>query len=117
MHVFLVIHQQDVIINKCMKNTPGFQVMLMFVVVYIIQYFVYVVQALWSLAETPSGWIYVPAVLLCNAGGVYNFIAYTVIRKKYVFSKTNPNHNVHGKMIKHMYLVYAYVKLYLMYSF
>ena len=59
------------------------RMMMLFVLVYLWQWWTFVVQALWGLVETPHIAIYILGVLIINLGGVYNALAYTFIRKKY----------------------------------
>ena len=65
------------------KYHKAAKMMLLFVAVYLWQWWSFVVQALWGLAEAPHVAIYITGVLIINLGGVYNAVAYTVIRRKY----------------------------------
>ena len=48
-----------------------------------LQYWPFVVLALWSLVSTPPFPVLMMIVVVCNMGGVYNAVVYTVIRRKY----------------------------------
>ncbi|ELT88208.1 hypothetical protein CAPTEDRAFT_186432 [Capitella teleta] len=65
------------------KYHKAAKLMLLFVGVYLWQWWTFVVQALWSFAEDPAVEFYILSVLIINLGGVYNAIAYTIIRKRY----------------------------------
>ena len=55
---------------------------MVFVAVYILQYSALVVANLWFLKELPPIWLLVSVVTLTNLGGVFNFAAYTLMRRK-----------------------------------
>ena len=59
------------------------RVMTLFVLAYIGQWWPYVLQAAWGLFATPPMATIVLSVLIINLGGVYNCLAYTVIRYMY----------------------------------
>lgn len=65
------------------KYHKAARLMLLFVGVYLWQWWTFVVQALWSFAEDPAVEFYIVSVLVINLGGVYNAVAYTIIRRKY----------------------------------
>lgn len=67
--------------NKYHKSA---RLMLMFVAVYMFQWWTLVTQALWSFAGAPSVDFIILSVVVINLGGVYNAFVYTVIRKKYI---------------------------------
>ena len=57
--------------------------MMLFVGVYLLQWWPYVVQAIWTIAGVPHLALIIMTVIFANLGGVFNFLAYTFIRKKY----------------------------------
>lgn len=65
------------------KYHKAAKLMLIFVAVYLFQWWSYVVQALWSFAGPPAVELYILSVVVINLGGVYNAVAYTIIRRKY----------------------------------
>jgi hypothetical protein len=65
------------------KYHKAAKLMMIFVAVYLFQWWTYVVQALWSFAGPPAVELYILSVVVINLGGVYNAIAYTIIRRKY----------------------------------
>ena len=86
--IYLKIRQ--VVQKNTLKDSRGedkyhktARMMMLFVLVYLWQWWAFVVQALWGLVETPHIIIYILGVFIINLGGVYNALAYTFIRKKY----------------------------------
>ena len=69
----------------------------LFVVAYMMQWFPAVVQGFWTFIANPHVSVIVMVVFFTNIGGVFNCVAYTVIRLKYsgrTFSKqTIATHN------------------------
>ena len=69
--------------NQC--QLPGYQrtakILVCFVVAYLAQWWPMVVYPIWSYYETPHIAMIVLIVLFCNQGGVFNFFAYTFIRR------------------------------------
>ena len=59
-----------------------FQVLMLFVAVYIIQYWAIVVYALCDVFGTPNYGLAICCVLFGNMGGLFNFVAYTLVRKR-----------------------------------
>ena len=64
------------------------QTLTVFVAVYILQYFPGVVTSLWSMAELPPIQCVGFTVIFTNLGGVFNFLAYTLLRRR--SKRTNP---------------------------
>ncbi|ELU01214.1 hypothetical protein CAPTEDRAFT_205792 [Capitella teleta] len=69
--------------NQGNKYHKAAKLMMLFVAVYLFQWWTYVAQALWSFAGPPAVELYILSVFLINLGGVYNALVYTIIRKKY----------------------------------
>lgn len=65
------------------------RVMLIFVAVFILQWWSLTLFNVWVLVATPPSAVLVLSVLLINFGGVYNCIAYTVIRRRLQRQKVN----------------------------
>jgi hypothetical protein len=64
------------------------KLMLLFVAVYLFQWWAFVAQAIWSFAGSPADAMYIVTVFFVNLGGVYNALVCTIIRRKY--SSTGP---------------------------
>ena len=58
------------------------KVMMVFVIVFILQWWSLALFNIWSLITPPPAVLLVLPVALINLGGVYNCIAYTVIRRR-----------------------------------
>src|SRR6218665_515255 len=56
--------------------------MLVFVGVFILQWWSFTLYNIWALVTTPPAPVLVIAVIFINLGGIYNAIAYTIIRRK-----------------------------------
>ena len=56
--------------------------MLVFVGVFILQWWSFTLYNIWALVTTPPAPVLVLAVIIINLGGIYNAIAYTIIRRK-----------------------------------
>ena len=56
--------------------------MMIFVAVFILQWWCFVVYTVWNMVSIPPPTIFVIAVIFINLGGIYNAIAYTIIRQK-----------------------------------
>ncbi|ELT98197.1 hypothetical protein CAPTEDRAFT_212404 [Capitella teleta] len=69
--------------NQNDKYHKAAKLMLLFVAVYLLQWWPYTTQALWSLVTPiPFGMVII-VVVVCNLGGLYNAIVYTIIRRRY----------------------------------
>src|SRR6218665_2228068 len=56
--------------------------MMVFVAVFILQWSPYTLFNLWGIFEDPPATVCIIAVIIVNLGGIYNGIAYTIIRRK-----------------------------------
>src|SRR6218665_543391 len=56
--------------------------MMVFVAVFILQWSPYTLFNLWGIFEDPPAPVFIIAVIIVNLGGIYNGIAYTIIRRK-----------------------------------
>ena len=56
------------------------RILMLFVAAYIAQWWPYVTYSVWALFGNPPFLILYLVVLLCNMGGVFNFVAYTFVR-------------------------------------
>ena len=63
------------------------KMMMVFVGAYLLQWSSYVVQAVWSMVGVPRIWLFILTVIMINLGGVYNALAYTIIRRYMVAKK------------------------------
>ena len=59
------------------------RIMLVFVAVYMAQWWAYVVYSIWELIGVPHVVIRVCSVSFSNIGGLFNFVAYTLVRRRY----------------------------------
>ncbi len=61
------------------------RIMMIFVVAYVAQWWPLIVSAVWGLFTGTVAHVVVlwAAVFFCNMGGVFNCVAYTVIRRRY----------------------------------
>ena len=57
--------------------------MSIFVAVFIFQWWPLVLVNIWSMVRLPPDALFVPTVVILNLGGVYNCLAYTVIRRRF----------------------------------
>ena len=77
------------------KYRRSLAIMLFIIAFYLFQYLPYVVYAVWALFAEPHEYIYFTTALLTNLGGVYNFVAYTYMRRSYhspsAASQTTPS--------------------------
>ena len=64
------------------KYARSARTMMLFVAVYIFQWWSYVVYATWLLAEEPHLFIMVCAVTFSNMGGLFNLITYILMRRQ-----------------------------------
>jgi len=64
------------------------KVMMSFVAAYLAQWWTYVAYATWGIFREPHVSIIWGAVFFSNMGGVFNFLAYTFIRRKYQQRRT-----------------------------
>lgn len=64
------------------KYVKSAKIMLLFVAAFISQWWAYIIYCIWSFYTEPSVVIIVAAVTFSNMGGVFNFLAYTYIRKR-----------------------------------
>lgn len=64
------------------KYDNSSRVMMVFVGAYISQWWPAVICCGWKLSEQPPTLVYGAVVFFCNMGGVINFFAYTLIRRK-----------------------------------
>ena len=64
------------------KYLRSARVMLLFVAAFILQWWAYVIYCIWNFFTEPHVVIIVGAVTFSNMGGLFNFLAYTYIRKK-----------------------------------
>ena len=55
------------------------QTLTVFVAVYILQYFAAVITNLWSMGRSPPTACVILTVIFTNLGGVFNFVAYTLL--------------------------------------
>ena len=76
----------EVDMERKRKYHRSARVMLLFVVAYILQWWTWVVNAIWAKVGEPEAWIVVLVVFFCNMGGVFNGFVYTVMRRKYLKS-------------------------------
>ena len=58
------------------------RVMMLFVLAYIVQWWAFVTFAFWGLFSMPHFIIMWAAVCFSNLGGLFNFLAYTYVRKR-----------------------------------
>ena len=58
------------------------KIMMIFVAVFIFQWWSLVMSNIWFLVETPPPWVIIITVTLVNMGGIYNLVAYTIIRRR-----------------------------------
>ncbi len=64
------------------------KIVTLFCLAYIIQVWPFIVFCIWILNGSPDIILVEMAVLFCNAGGVFNFLAYTFFRRMYAKSST-----------------------------
>ncbi len=65
------------------KYDSAARIMMLFVAAFLVQWWPAILFGTWSVFELAHVSVAVLVVLFCNCGGVYNFVAYTVMRKKY----------------------------------
>ena len=58
------------------------KIMMIFVAVFIFQWWTLVMSNIWFLLGTPPSWVIILTVGIVNMGGVYNLVAYTIIRRR-----------------------------------
>ncbi len=60
------------------------RIMMIFVVAYVAQYWPFIVSAVWSLftGTVAPVLVYWAVVFFCNMGGVFNCVAYTLVRRR-----------------------------------
>ena len=69
--------------KKSNKYGRTAKVMMLFVAAYICQWWAFVVHSCWEFFGQPHVSVFWAAVFFSNMGGVFNFFAYSFIRKKY----------------------------------
>ena len=94
--IWLKIQRTTRLMNGMSSTEQRYQssarVMLIFVAVFILQWWSLTLFNVWVLVVTPPSAVLVLSVLLINLGGVYNCIAYTIIRRRLQRQKhDNPN--------------------------
>jgi len=70
------------------KNHKVARIMMIFVFVYILQYWAFCVYSVWLVVSEPSIVILLAAVFFTNLGGVFNMLAYTLLRRKSVHAES-----------------------------
>ena len=60
------------------------QIMMVLVLAFMVQWWSWVVHAIWAYFSTPQIWLIFVVVLFCNIGGLLNAFAYTIIRRNYL---------------------------------
>ena len=65
--------------RKCYRTGS---IMMLFIAAYISQWTAYVVRSVWLFFGEPQDWVVISAVFMCNMGGVFNAIAYTILRRR-----------------------------------
>ena len=48
-----------------------------------------VVYSIWAKFEEPQIWVFIAKVIFCNLGGLFNGLAYTVMRRRYLKAESN----------------------------
>ena len=66
------------------------QTLTVFVAVYILQYFAAVITGLWSLGRSLPTACVILTVIFTNLGGVFNFVAYTLLRHQSISVHPQP---------------------------
>ncbi len=64
------------------KYNSAAQTMMLFVAAFLVQWWPLIMFGTWAVFALPHVSIIILAVFFCNLGGVFNLIAYTVIRKR-----------------------------------
>ena len=59
------------------------KILTLFVASYVVQWWPFMVYAIWAYVALPPMIMYFLTVLFCNMGGVCNFFAYTFVRRSY----------------------------------
>ena len=78
------------------KYQRTWKVMMLFVIAYFGQFWPFILYAGWSMFGTPSPVVVIFVVIFCNMGGVFNFLSYTLIRKR---CQNVDNHETNGKSL------------------
>ncbi len=87
--IWIKLHQVAVQTNMAASTTRQqkyhhtARVMMLFIAAYFCQYFWFSIYALWTISYDPPVAILCLAVLFCNLGGLFNLIAYTLVRRRY----------------------------------
>ena len=68
--------------------------MVLFMAAYMMQWLFNVVFVVWSKVGVPQTWIFVVKVIFCNLGGLFNGLAYTVMRRRYLKADSNPTSSI-----------------------
>lgn len=68
-------------LEKYHRSKKSAQNMALLVLAFLFQWSLYVAYTLWSFFGSPSNALLVADVVICNLGGVFNAIAYTLMRK------------------------------------
>ena len=69
--------------HKKRSNNRSARIMSCFVLAFLSQWFAYIVYSVWSYLQTPPVWLLGINVCLCNMGGLFNFLAYTYVRRQH----------------------------------
>ena len=65
------------------------RILMVFILVFLLQWWPWSTQAIWSRFTQPPNWLMVCVVLFCNLGGVLNAFAYTFLRRKHLLIVDN----------------------------
>lgn len=78
--------------SKQAKYRGTARIMMLFVAIYLIQWWPMVVYGFWAMAQQPHWSITLTTVIIVNQGGSFNFFVYTWMRKKLARTEvTNQN--------------------------
>ena len=71
------------------RRLKSVRIMMVFILVFLLQWWPWSTQAIWSRFTQPPNWLMVCVVLFCNLGGVLNAFAYTFLRRKHLLIVDN----------------------------
>ena len=71
------------------------QIMMVLVLAFMVQWWSWVLHAIWAYFSIPQIWLIFVVVFFCNIGGLLNAFAYTIIRRKYLKKDRRVLH-IHG---------------------
>ena len=81
--IFIKMRQTTKLIDvNAARYRNSAKMMTIFVVVFIVQWWSLILVNIWSMVGLPPDALFIPAVIFLNLGGIYNSIAYTIIRRR-----------------------------------